>query len=209
MCHVVPLRKNKEAKETKPISQIPLLGLIDERSLPNEPVRTNFRPTDTPLVRLSKMGGRKDLLCFRENDPNRGYTEAAPSCDWYYLEDNAFNDLSKEAEKEKYEFKVPSYMMSKPCRPCEELSTSFFDTHTPRHYGRVKVRAHPLPDSRPGYAEYNKPIYKPGIARREYIFPSRVKFPKVRRRFWYARQEIAQSRISQLIVILILQQLII
>ncbi|KAL7058525.1 hypothetical protein AAHC03_016683 [Spirometra sp. Aus1] len=176
-CHEVPLRKHTGPAPAPPISQIPLLGLMPEPKEEPPSLMPKFRPTDTPYIQLSRMGGRKDLLCFRENPPDRGYVEMPPRCQWFYLEDNSLDHANKETEKkEEYVFKVPCYMTSMPPASGKPPSPP------PREISPLpkknKLKKGKLPDSRPGYAEYNKRLNKVGIARREYVNASCVGFPK-------------------------------
>lgn len=188
MCHVVPLRKKGDGpKPAPPISTIPVIGLMpDEADAKDQSFAqpySNFRPTDTPLIRLQKMGGRKDLLCFRENDPNRGYVDGPPRCSWYYLEDNALNDLANQAKREEYKIKVPAYMHYQGYQKTTDrpLTQPIPETPWPA-FGpqRKKGKKPKMSEIRPGFSEYNKVVNPLSIARKEYIFPNHVKFPKVR-----------------------------
>ncbi|VDN39848.1 unnamed protein product [Dibothriocephalus latus] len=177
-CHEVPLRKHTGPAPAPPISQIPLMGLMPEPKEGPPEVLPKFRPTDTPYIQLSRMGGRKDLLCFRENPPDRGYVEMPPRCQWFYLEDNNLADQTGREKKEPYVFKVPCYMTSM-SRPTAKPPSPPLQEAPPLPK-KNKIKKGKLPDQRPGYAEYNKRLNKVGIARREYVTPSCVGFPKVR-----------------------------
>lgn len=96
------------------ISQIPAMGgAPEEFEDSSEPVKNNFRPTDTKYIQLCKMGGRSDLLRFRENDPKTKDAKGYPRCDWYYLEDNAMEDKLKmnEEDHEPFVSSLPEYMV--------------------------------------------------------------------------------------------------
>ncbi len=185
MCHIVPVRKKgDQPKPAPPISDIPMIGLRPECPEEFTGVKpySNFRPTDTPLIRLAKMGGRKDLLCFRENDPNRGYVDTPPRCQWYYLEDNALNDLAHQAKREDYSVMVPSYMHYQGCEKKKDrsLTQAIPDGPWPDPVKHPKKGKQPrMNDNRPGYSKYNKKVYPLSIAKRDYIIPNPVRFPKV------------------------------
>ncbi|KAK4476151.1 hypothetical protein MN116_001368 [Schistosoma mekongi] len=110
MCHVVPLKKDKSQQIAPPISQIPSIGFMPEESEHEKRRTTHFKSTDSPYTRLSKMGGRPDLLCFKENECNPGPPVPYCRCEWYYLEDNALEDKHNNKPESNYVFKVPFYM---------------------------------------------------------------------------------------------------
>ncbi|CAL1534511.1 unnamed protein product [Lymnaea stagnalis] len=109
-------------------SNIPGIGYDDPESLQKQEVREMvFKESDTNYIRLAKMGGRKDLLAFKAEDPRKksagpvGY----PRNDWFYLEDNRREDQNKpEEEKQPWEFLLPEYMVHKSYKPSFENPSS-------------------------------------------------------------------------------------
>ncbi|TNN04829.1 hypothetical protein EWB00_010538 [Schistosoma japonicum] len=110
MCHVVPLKKNKSQQVAPPISQIPIIGYMPEESDLEKRRTMYFKSTDSLYTRLSKIGGRPDLLYFKENECNPGPPVPYCRCEWYYLEDNALEDRHNNKLEPNYVFKVPFYM---------------------------------------------------------------------------------------------------
>jgi len=77
-----PLKRevNKPIQNVPPASQIPYLnGVLDtEDDLKQKDLW--FKETDTDFIKLSKLGGRDDLLIHRHKEPSRepvGYPRAA------------------------------------------------------------------------------------------------------------------------------------
>ncbi|CAH8585064.1 unnamed protein product [Schistosoma turkestanicum] len=125
MCHVIPLKKKEVYQVPPPISQIPGIGFMSEESDAQKKHTMYFRSTDSPFVRLSKMGGRPDLLCFRENEHNSGAPVPYYRCEWYYLEDNALElKQNVEPEHKQYVFKVPFYMSDSSAYQTEKSMTT-------------------------------------------------------------------------------------
>ncbi|CAH8665780.1 unnamed protein product [Schistosoma rodhaini] len=125
MCHVIPLKKNKVQQLAPPISQIPNIGFMPEESSHEKKHTMYFKSTDSPYIRLSKMGGKPDLLCFRENEYNSGPPVPYCRCEWFYLEDNALERKQNiEPEPTKYVFKVPFYMSDSSVHQIEKSKTT-------------------------------------------------------------------------------------
>lgn len=179
MCHVVPLRKKKDPTPVPPISRIPNIGCHPDDLVPSCEPQLTFKSTDSPYVQLCKMGGRADLLCFRENEPYRGPPVPYCRCDWYYLEDNALEEQQKPPSTEKYAFKVPCYMTHTEFKRPEELPKPIGQSTPPPLPPPTKTkRCGKLPTNRPGYAEYNKKMTKVGIAYHPVIHSDPIRFPK-------------------------------
>ncbi|CAL8070719.1 unnamed protein product [Calicophoron daubneyi] len=179
MCHVVPLRKKKEPAFMPPLSQIPVLGCMPEDSLPKCEPKSNFKPTDSPYIQLSKMGGRADLLCFKENEPDKGPPVPYCRCDWFYLEDNAQDEKNKAPPPEKHVFKVPFYMTHQDCKHSEEITKPITQTSPPQlPPPRKPKKCGKLPPHRPGYADYNRKVPKVHIAYAPPVHNDPVRFPK-------------------------------
>ncbi|CAH8657241.1 unnamed protein product [Heterobilharzia americana] len=181
MYHVVPLRKNKVPQEVPPISQIPNIGFMLEDAYPEKKHAMYFKSTDSPYVQLSKMGGRPDLLCFKENERNRGPPIPYCRCEWYYLEDNALEDNQNATTGPKHVFKAPFYMLdSSVCSTSENgitkpiVSTEPPSISTPKKTNKFDN----LPSRRPGYAEDNRKPSKVSIAKYAQDQNEPVRFPK-------------------------------
>lgn len=179
MCHVTPLRKHKTPAFMPPISQIPEIGGMPEEPSSICQQKITFKSTDSPYVQLCKLGGRADLLCFKENQPNKGSALPYCRCDWYYLEDNAKEDRETAKPVENHVFKVPFYMTHGECKQPESLTKPIVETVPPPVQGaRKSAKCGKLPPHRPGYADYNKKLNKIKI---EYSPPEHketVHFPK-------------------------------
>ncbi|CAH8870321.1 unnamed protein product [Trichobilharzia szidati] len=181
MCHVVPLRKNKAPQPAPPISQIPSIGFMPEDAYPEKKHTMYFKSTDSPYVQLSKMGGRPDLLCFKENERNRGPPTPYCRCEWYYLEDNALEDKQNRKEESKHVFKVPFYMSDIsvcPTKKKEITKPIVSSTPPPLQKPKKLKKCCKLPSHRIGYAEYNRKPTKISIAKyvRDPALP--IVFPK-------------------------------
>ncbi|KER34051.1 hypothetical protein X801_00184 [Opisthorchis viverrini] len=178
MCHVVPLKKNKSPAFMPAISQIPILGCAPEDSNPKSEPVSNIKSTDTPFIRLAKMGGRPDLLCFKENEPNNGPPLPYCRCDWFYLEDNAKHDEDTKPPATKHVFKVPFYMTDQECKPKEQLTKPIVQSTPPVLPPRKPKKCGKLPPHRPGYADYNRKPSKIGIAYSPPVRKEPIRFPK-------------------------------
>lgn len=180
MCHTVPLRKNKVPAFMPPISQIPTIGCSPEDIQPKCVPTQMFKSTDTPYIQLAKMGGRADLLCFKENQPSRGEPLPTCRCDWYYLEDNANEMLAQAKEQPKHEFKVPFYMTDQVHKSEKDLPKPIVQsTPPPLSVPRKPKKCGKLPAHRPGYADYNKKLQKINIPYNPPVHNTPVRFPKV------------------------------
>ncbi|KAF7260146.1 hypothetical protein EG68_02608 [Paragonimus skrjabini miyazakii] len=179
MCHVVPLRKQKEPAFMPAISQIPNIGCMPEEAVPKSEFPSIFKSTDSSYTRLAKMGGRPDLLCFKENEPNRGPPLPYCRCDWFYLEDNAQEDMDKAEPAEKHVFKVPFYMTHTEYKPTETVTKPIVQSTPPVITTQRKPKkCGRLPAHRPGYADYNRKPNKIGIAYSPPVQSEPIRFPK-------------------------------
>ncbi|VDP92434.1 unnamed protein product [Echinostoma caproni] len=180
MCHAVPLRKKQQPIIVPPISQIPNIGCSPEDNAPVVEEHSIFKSTDTPYIQLAKMGGRADLLCFKENEPYRGPPVPYCRCDWYYLEDNALEEKQNAKPAEKYVFKVPFYMTHQECKRPEEVTKPIVQSTPPKLSPQVKPKkCGKLSSHRPGYADYNRKMNKIGIAYKPQVHSEPIRFPKV------------------------------
>lgn len=78
-----PQPKDTPALDTAPTSQIPYLnGVMDTEYDKTKESEIWFKETDSPFIRLSKVGGRQDLLIHKSKAPSKepvGY----PQPDWW------------------------------------------------------------------------------------------------------------------------------
>ncbi|VDO03387.1 unnamed protein product [Rodentolepis nana] len=169
-------------KPEPPISSIPGIGLHpDDLSCETSlKARTNLRSTDTPFIRLQKLGGRRNLLCFREN-------EVQPLSEKIYSERNIECE-QKEANlrKSDYIFKVPLYMQHPiSCIQVQQQVQSQKIIENPC-LNSSKVERKKCPKSkvwnpsisRPGYSEYNRNLPPYSFVRKEFIYPEAIKYYK-------------------------------
>ncbi|KAL5106081.1 hypothetical protein TcWFU_002081 [Taenia crassiceps] len=170
-----------DPKPAPPLSSIPLIGLQPED--PNEPVRnrsfSNLRLTDTPLIRLQKMGGRKDLLCFHESEPLKDSVEVPsecasnsprynmPSCSEGLVNAPAY--VHHAACTTKSPVHPTPTTVDSPCQPLPK-------TELPR---QRRIKPWNQPSSRPGYSKYNKAVPPLSFIRREYFYPHNISYVRV------------------------------
>ncbi|CAI2736892.1 unnamed protein product [Dicrocoelium dendriticum] len=179
MYHGVPFCKKKGPVFVPPISQIPDIGCMPEEAYPKCEPQTIFKSTDSPYIRLAKMGGRPDLLCFKENEPYKGPAAPYCRCDWYYLEDNKQEDAENAQPQKKHVFKVPFYMTHPENKKPEVLTKPIVQSTPPElPPPRKAVKCRKLPPHRPGYADYNRKPTKIGIAYKPPVLSTPVTFPK-------------------------------
>ena len=145
-CYYVPDRKKQDSSPPQkiPISQVPDLtketarGSFDLQK--NENVGRVLE-TDSNYVKLAKTGGRKNLLCYRENERKNSGPKAYKVPEWYYHNDKEGKEAKELSEEEMHKrYKVtygkrsykalekpktyerPDYMMH---LEAEELTASF------------------------------------------------------------------------------------
>lgn len=172
MYHSPAKREDRPEVRVPPTSQIPILGNMPEDMLPPEKDHRQglFKDTDTPYIVMAKSGGRKDLLCIKENQRNDDApAKDYPRCDWFYLEDNNMVDKEKESAKDPWVFRLPDYMVHQPWNPTgkphggvkygpgERGRPPFATEHDiPNHMVRFDKRSH-LPEARKqGYGVRNE-----------------------------------------------------
>ncbi|VDN14595.1 unnamed protein product [Dibothriocephalus latus] len=119
----------------------------------------DYRPAQTNLVRVARIGGRQDLLCFREKEPIRELPQPPPRCQWPYLLQHHLNDLAREAAREDYTYRLPAYIEKKPIR-YQKLPTKIPQTSPPPLPKKIRWIPGKLPEDRAGYTDYNKRLHK-------------------------------------------------
>nr|CDS30848.1 glycine receptor subunit alpha 1 [Hymenolepis microstoma] len=169
-------KSNKVHKLEPPISSIPGIGLHpDDLSIKtSSKALTNLRSTDTPFIRLQKLGGRKNLLCFQEN-----------------VKDNSKRDIECEKTETNfpnsdYIFKVPIYMqhpiscmqVRQQVQPQKIAETSCTYSPNVERKRCLKSKIWNPPVSRPGYSEYNRNLPPYSFVRKEFIYPEAIKYYK-------------------------------
>ncbi|CUT99575.1 glycine receptor subunit alpha 1 [Echinococcus multilocularis] len=166
-----------DPKPVPPLSSIPLIGLHPEDSKEHVQKRpfSKLLSTDTPLIRLQKLGGRKDLLCFYKNEPHKDSNEVPSECVPSSPQDSKL-------PCSEYQIKVPTSIHHSACilksptlstpkivdTPCLPLSTK----------GRPRQRKNKPWNLSPrlGYSEYNKTVPPLSFIRREYFYPSTSRY---------------------------------
>lgn len=171
-------------KSEPPISSIPGIGLHpDDLNIEvSSKAPTNLRSTDTPLVRLQKLGGRRNLLCFLEHEPQPP-SERDDSKRNIGCEENETNFPNSY-----YAFKVPIYMQHPtPCINVQQPDNTSLKiienpcTNTSK-IEQKKCRKPKIwnpPVSQPGYSEYNRNLPPYSFVRKEFIYPEAIKYFKV------------------------------
>ncbi|KAM3183976.1 hypothetical protein ACTXT7_009301 [Hymenolepis weldensis] len=170
-------------KSEPPISSIPGIGLHpdDLNIVVSSKAPTNLRSTDTPLIRLQKLGGRRDLLCFLERQPQPP-SERAESKRNIRCEENETNFPNSF-----YTFKVPIYMQHPTsCIQVQQPDNTSLKvienpcTNTSKigHKNCRKSKIWNPPSSQPGYSEYNRNLPPYSFVRKEFIYPEAIKYFK-------------------------------
>lgn len=170
-----------DPKPAPPLSSIPLIGLQPED--PNEPDRkrpySNLRSTDTPLIRLQKMGGRKDLLCFHENEPCKDSVEVLPEC----ASNSPRNSMPSCSDNLP---KVPTCVHHSACisKPPVHPTPKIVDSPCPPlpttgNPSQRRIKPWNQSSSRPGYSKYNKAVPPLSFIRREYFYPHTIRYVRV------------------------------
>ncbi len=81
--HAPTKKEKRDLVDAPPPSQIPYLnGIMDTSEDTNKKTEIWFKETDSPFVRLSKVGGREDLLVHKTKAPSKepvGY----PQPEWW------------------------------------------------------------------------------------------------------------------------------
>lgn len=106
-CYLTEDRKLQPSKPSReiPISQVPDLTketASDASHLQKIIKPGRVREADSKYVKLAKAGGRKDLLCYRENERKNIGPRAYKVPEWYYHDDKASKEEKELSEEEKY-----------------------------------------------------------------------------------------------------------
>uniref|UniRef100_A0A0X3NZ63 Uncharacterized protein n=2 Tax=Schistocephalus solidus TaxID=70667 RepID=A0A0X3NZ63_SCHSO len=175
MCHEVPEPSRHKSPGCACTEDIVELGDIPCDDTPANVA--DYRPAQTTLVRVARMGGRRDLLCFLEKEPVRELPQSPPRCQWQYLLKHQLNDLAREATREDYIYRLPAYIEKKPIRQ-QKLPTKIPQTSPPPLLKKIRIIPGKLSEARAGYTDYNKRLRKVGIANPEYELRNCLSFPK-------------------------------
>ena len=106
-CYYVPNRQKQDSKPPQkvPISQVP--DLTKETTKEDKDSQRNVNvggvlETDSKYVKLAKTGGRKNLLCYRENERKNTGPKAYDVPVWYYHDDKKGKEEKELSEEEKH-----------------------------------------------------------------------------------------------------------
>ena len=109
-CYSIPNREKQDSKTLPkvPISQVP--DLTNETVKEDSALQKNINvgrvlETDSKYVKLAKTGGRKNLLCYLENEPKNTGPKAYHVPEWYHHGDGKGEEeqvLSEEEKRKKY-----------------------------------------------------------------------------------------------------------
>lgn len=157
-CYYVP-SKRKERKDSKPVQRIPISQVPDlTKKAPKESTELKEKKkfirileTDSKYVKLAKAGGRKNLLCYRENERKNTTPKEYKVPEWYYHDDGTDKEVEL-SEEEKYKrYKVTYGKRSyKTLIKIESVRTS--GLHDAFRAGRVTTLLRGVrPDSRSSY----------------------------------------------------------
>lgn len=101
-----PVKNQKRAVVTAPPpSNIPYLNGILDGDAEKKPQEIWFRESDSDFVRLSKLGGRQDLLIHKQTTKKReptGYPIVPWWTDMYHIE-------NKEKQQSTHKFQIPAW----------------------------------------------------------------------------------------------------
>ena len=106
-CYYVPRRSKEQQEPTQriPISQVPDLTKEATKEIPElkETInRGKVLETDSKYVKLAKTGGRKNLLCYRENVRKNTGPKDYKVPEWYYHDDGKGKEDQELSEEEKH-----------------------------------------------------------------------------------------------------------
>lgn len=140
----------KDLPNTAPISQVPDLT-AESMKVNTEQQKGNRRrqlqQTDSKYLRLAKTGGRKNLLCYLENERRKSEPKPYKVPEWYYHDDDEIpseqKELSEEEKHKKYKvtygkksyktqekpkiYERPDYMTHLEPTDLEEIPVSLLD----------------------------------------------------------------------------------
>ena len=98
-----PPVKGQPGKAVAPSSQIPYLnGVMDTEEDKTKESEIWFKDTDSPFIRLSKVGGRQDLLVHKSKAPSQEPV-AYPQPEWWT---DMLTDVNNLPQKEEYGYVV-------------------------------------------------------------------------------------------------------
>ena len=108
-CYYVPSNR-KEKKDSKPVQRIPISQVPDlTKEAPTQSTELKEKKkfirileTDSKYVKLAKTGGRKNLLCYRENEKKNTTPKEYQVPEWYCHDDGTDKEVKELSEEEKY-----------------------------------------------------------------------------------------------------------
>ena len=109
-CYYVPSNR-QERKDSKPLQRIPISQVPDltkeapikeSTELKEKKKFIRILETDSKYVKLAKAGGRKNLLCYRENERRNTTPKEYKVPEWYYHDDGTDKEIKELSEEEKY-----------------------------------------------------------------------------------------------------------
>lgn len=108
-CYYVP-RRRKEQQDSKATRRIPISQVPDlTKEAPKESIDLNEKKyvrrildTDSKYLILAKTGGRKNLLCYRENEIKNTAPKEYKIPEWYYHDDGKGKEEKELSEEEKH-----------------------------------------------------------------------------------------------------------
>ena len=106
--HTAPEQRQKQGNSLRttqvPISQVP--DLTNDSTRPwgrqGESSRGRVRETDSRYVKLAKSGGRKNLLCYQENERPKSGPKTYKVPEWYYHDAHGRQEERELTEDEKF-----------------------------------------------------------------------------------------------------------
>lgn len=148
--HVPHRQKVQEAPQVPLMSQIP--GLSDlPKEEETEPHGVLIRDTDSKYIKLAKMGGRKNLLCFSQYKPSREPKKYPVPEWWGYKGTKPTEEQELELSKPRPRPAVPDYMVYQPFSAGETRSRSRsripFGQDGQSHWTRDEIAQHALRSS--------------------------------------------------------------
>lgn len=104
-CYYVQDRKKQDSKPPRkiPISQVPDLTKETTKESVDLPKNVGrVLESDSKYVKLAKTGGRKNLLCYRENERRNSGPKSYKVPEWYYHDDKKCKEEKELSEDEKH-----------------------------------------------------------------------------------------------------------
>ena len=180
-CYYVPRQKpDSKPIQRVPISQVPDLTNETTRLVTENKYRNVGRvlETDSKYVKLAKTGGRKNLLCYKENERENSGPKRYEVAAWYYHD----SDMDKEKELSE-----------------EERHNRYNVTYGKRCY-KISQLEKPIVYQRPDYMthlESEELIMSLGASHR---IPDRPIFGFDRLSFWKRDEEEKSNKLPPLVV---------